>query len=168
MKKLVKSLFAIALCALCACGPTKQDAANFNNALMAEQKAVLEKYDAFKESFDTYLPEKMDNSKAELIAQLKKSQQIVENTDAIAGGENLKQATADYIATCLDVATQEGVELVRIYKVPENEFTEQLRDEFDGIMRNAETKVLEAHKKLNDAQEDFANKNGLKLQKNLQ
>lgn len=158
-------LMAVLLFSVAACGPSREEAAAFNDSIINEQKAVIETYDALLESYDTYEGEKMDAALENFTAQIKRSLTAVNNISSISGGDKLKQAAGDCFAVYLSVAENEAPEMVRLYKVPEGDFTTDMRVQWDGIYKSVDTKLKDADKKFIEVQTKFADDFKLTLDK---
>jgi hypothetical protein len=162
MKKLtyILAIFAVVLSS---CKPSQQEAADFNDKIMSEQKKVVTKYDELLETYDTYVAKKMDDALLEFESQIQASIFEVKNIPDIVGGEELKEAVLDYFEVYQSVAKDEAPELVRLYKVPENEFSGEMRVQWDSKYKEVDTKLKEADKKLQAVQNSFAENFHLKL-----
>lgn len=147
------------------CGPSREQAADFSNSLILQQKQVVEKYDELVKSYDTYNSEKMDSQLVTFLNQLSESENIVKNSNGFDGADDLKNAFLDYIATNRSVAENEVRELIRIYKIPEEEFTTAHHNQWNDIFKVADNKIKTAEKKFIDAQKVFAEKFQLSLRK---
>ena len=161
MKMKIAKYFSMALLlavlmALSACKPTPKEAGDFNNQLMEQQKAVVLKYDELLETFDTYVPAKMDAALIALTEQIAVSRRNVNNIVMIEGGETLHQEVLNYIDV-YDAAGGDFEYLVRLYKVPENEFTPEIRIQWDARYKDVDTRIKEAAKHLKEVQAAFAN-----------
>ncbi|MBO7462980.1 MAG: hypothetical protein J6T96_10340 [Bacteroidales bacterium] len=154
-KFLSAALLLIMAAMLSACGPTSKEAGMYNDMLMEQQKAVVIKYDELLESFDTYVPEKMDAALMALTNQIDDSRTQVNQITAIVGGENLKNEVLEYL-TVLNAATTDFEYLVRLYKKPENEFKPEDRIDWEARYKDVDSRIKEAATKLKDVQHTFA------------
>ncbi len=157
MEKLRIVIVVMLAAALSACKPTPKEAGAFNNDLMAQQKAVVVKYDQLLETFDTYVSEKMDAALVVLMDQVAESQANVQELTPIVGGENLKQEVLNYISVFEDVTNNDLDYLVRLYKLPENEFTAEVRLQWETRYKDVDTRIKEASARLKEAQKEYAN-----------
>jgi len=158
-------VFILALTLFFSCKPSPKDAAVFNDRLMSEQKKVIIKYDELLETYDTYVAKKMDAALLEFQEQVDNSIATIKTIPAIKEGENLKDAILEYLAVYKGVAEDESQELVRLYKVPENEFSPEMRVTWDSKYKAVDTKLKEADKKLQAVQASFAENYHLHLAK---
>ncbi len=149
---------------LSACSTTTpKRAAQYNDIVMTQQKELVIKYDKMLESFDTYVGSKMDAAYNDLISQLQYTKHELKAIETPDGCEELRDAVLDYAST-YDVFVEESLPmLISIYKRPENEFTPDLRIEWENTYKDMDSKLKEAGKKLNQAQEKFANDFKLKV-----
>ena len=155
-KIIVMALSMIMAMTLISCRPTSKQAGEFNDKLMAQQKAVVLKYDALLETFDKYVPEKMDAALLALSSQIADSKDEINRVETIEGGENLKNEVLNYLSVLDNAATSDFEYLVRLYKVPENEFTPEVRIDWEARYKEADTRIKEAAKQLKQVQASFA------------
>lgn len=162
---LATALSLIIATILMSCKPTPKQAGEFNDQLMAQQKAAVLKYDALLETFDTYVPEKMDAALVALSTQIEDSRSEVNQLQMIEGGEALKNEVLNYLSVLDNAAATDFEKLVRLYKVPENEFTPEIRIEWERIYKEADSRIKEAAKQLKNVQADFAQYFNLRIVK---
>lgn len=147
---------ALGLALLSACKPTPKEAGRFNDLLMEQQRAVVVSYDRLLETFDTYVPKKMDGAFAALVEQLAASRAVVEGVVPVSGGEALKDEVLRYFAVMEDAADNDIEYLVRVYKLPENEFTAEVRQQWDSKYKDVDRRIKEAAACLRGVQSRFA------------
>ena len=158
-------LLALVMTVFSACKPSPQTAADYNDCLMSEQKKVVVKYDELLETYDTYIPKKMDDALLNFEIQVDNSIAAITETEAILEGEKLKAAVLEYLEVYRSIAEEEAQELVRLYKVPENEFSPEMRVAWDSKYKAVDTKLKAADKKLQEVQKEFAENFNLQLSK---
>ena len=163
MRKLLLILSAALF--LVSCGPSRREAADYNDRVIELQRLVIASYDALLETYDNYVPSQMDKALHAFEDQIDNSQNALNAIPVIAGGEGLKAALSEYFDTYRSLAQNESRDLVRLYKVPENEFTSDIRVQWDAIYKVCDDKAKSADKKLRAAQQDFADSFGLTLNK---
>lgn len=149
---------------LSSCQPTPKEAANYNDHLMEQQKAVVIKYDELLETYDTYVPQKMDDALFAFQSQVENSVYTVRNSVELSGGSSLKEALLNYLEVYQTIANEDAPELVRLYKIPENEFTPEMKAIWDGKYKAIDQRIKDAALLLKDEQESFAKKFNLKIQ----
>ncbi|MCR5454414.1 MAG: hypothetical protein K6F33_05450 [Bacteroidales bacterium] len=156
MKKILLASVAVLFVVLSACKPTPKEAGNFNDMLMAQQKALVIKYDKLLETFDTYVPAKMDEAYLALMEQVERSKTNVAAIPSIEGGEQLKQEVLNYISVIDDVTINDIEYLVRVYKLPENEFSSEVRLQWDARYKDVDARIKDAATHLKEVQAGFA------------
>ena len=150
---------------LFSCKPTSKQAGAFNDRLMEQQKAVVLKYDELLETFDTYVPEKMDAALLALNTQIDISKDEVNKVETLPGGELLKAEVLNYLTVLSDAAATDFEYLVRLYKMPENEFTPEVRISWDTRYKETDTRIKDAASQLKAVQAAFAEDFNLKINK---
>jgi hypothetical protein len=156
MKRLIY-IPALLLTLLISCKPSPKEAAAFNDRIMSEQKKVVMAYDGLLETYDSYVPRKMDSALIDFENQALESIDNVRAVVPVIEGEALKNAVLEYLEIYKSVAQNEAEELVRLYKVPENEFTPEIRIQWDARYKDVDTRIKEAAKHLKEVQAAFAN-----------
>ena len=155
-KIIVMALSMIMAMTIISCRPTSKQAGDFNDRLMAQQKAVVLKYDALLETFDKYVPEKMDAALLALSSQIADSKDEINRVETIEGGENLKNEVLNYLSVLDNAASTDFEHLVRLYKMPENEFTPKVRIEWENRYKEADTRIKDAATRLKEVQAAYA------------
>jgi hypothetical protein len=148
---------------LWSCRPTSKQAGAFNDRLMEQQKAVVLKYDKLLETFDTYVPEKMDAALLALSSQIADSKDEVSRVETMEGGENLKNEVLNYLSVLDNAASTDFEHLVRLYKMPENEFTPKIRIEWETRYKEVDSRIKEAAARLKEVQAAYAEDFNLKI-----
>lgn len=147
---------------------SRSDAAEYNDQIVKYQYLVVQSYDKLLVSFENYNPQLMDKALDDLLAQISSSRQAVSNLKDITDGSDLKNAAIEYFDIYEQVINSQAKELIRLYKFPEEEFTPQMRVQWDGIYRSVDQQLKEADKKIMAAQMIFASNYKLTLNKNAE
>ena len=156
VKIITMALSLIMAMTIISCRPTSRQAGTFNDGLMEQQKAVVLKYDELLETFDTYVPEKMDAALLAFTTQIEESRNEINRIEVIEGCENLKNEVLNYLSVRDNAATSDFEYLVRLYKVPENEFTPEIRIDWEARYKEVDSRIKEAAKRLKEVQAAFA------------
>jgi len=142
---------------------TPKKAAEYNDNVMRHQRELVVKYDKMLESFDTYVGSKMDAAYDELLSEVAYTKYEVGQMETPDGCEGLRDAVLEY-AESYDVFIKESLpRLIYIYKLPENQFTPEVRMEWENTYKDMDSKLKEAGKKLAQAQQQYANDFKLKI-----
>ncbi|MBR4324034.1 MAG: hypothetical protein IKP73_00750 [Bacteroidales bacterium] len=162
---LTVALLLTVFAAIMSCKPTPKVAGDFNDQLMREQKAVVLKYDELLETFDTYVAAKMDAALIALSSQIESSKDNVNSIITIDGGDALKDEVLNYLSVFENVTADDLEYLVRLYKVPENEFTPEIRIQWDTRYKDVDTRIKDASARLKEVQAAFAENFNLQIVK---
>ncbi|MCQ2973985.1 MAG: hypothetical protein MJ211_04170 [Bacteroidales bacterium] len=157
--------FLMFVCVLTSCGPTRQEAADYNDRVIELQRLVITKYDALLETYDTYVASKMDDALIEFEEQIDLSEKAVKAIPIIESAEYYTAEILNYFEVYKSIAENESRELVRLYKVPENEFSSEMRVQWDALYKQSDDKAKAADKKLQEVQTKFAEQFNLVLNK---
>jgi len=146
------------------CGPNRDEAAEYNNNLLKHQKQIAEKVEALMIAFENYIPQEMDAAHTNLLKQINESVESVTSATELKGSEEFKKATLDLFNTYLSVAESEYREMIRIYKIPENEFTQDARNQWDELYKVSDDKIEKSLQNLVQVQKEFAEKYNLTIE----
>ncbi len=144
---------------------TPKKAAQYNDMVMQHQREIVVKYDKMLESFDSYVGSKMDAAYEELNGQVAYTKYELGNMETPSGCEDLRDAVIRYSETYDEFLSEALPKLIAIYKRPENEFTPEMRLEWESTYKDMDSKLKEAGKVLSNAQANFAKEFNLKVSK---
>lgn len=160
MKKIAIRIAALLMvvAAACGCSSSELKTQNDTTTLSAINRNVDSVYNALKQSYETFQPAEMDRAldgfnKYLAEASLKLSEIKVEKDC-----QQLHDAVSSKVGVMLSVASNEAKEQVRIYKIPDSDFTAELRQQWDDISATVDKKVSAANAKVNQAIETINQK----------
>lgn len=160
LKKTLK-IIAVAMLATATigCGGRSEEQMKADAAsLMAVNHNVDSVYNQLKQSYETFQAAEMDRALEGF------NKYLVEATSTLSGMnvgpecQQLHQLLTKKVGTMLSIASNEAKEQVRIYKIPDSDFTDELRQQWDNISAAADKKVSEANTKVNQAIETINQK----------
>ncbi len=156
MAKII-NLFALTvlITLLVSCKPSKDDAIKYNDALVNEEIRVIEAEKAFSDAVINNKQEELDNLYNAFLKQIETSITVVSEIKSLGGDSKFKDATLSLLTTYKSVVKQEYAEVLKIAKVPDEEYTE----EHNNKMNEISTKI--------DEMLDKEVQNFLKAQKEL-
>ncbi|MBN2681697.1 MAG: hypothetical protein JXR58_04265 [Bacteroidales bacterium] len=163
----MKKLFAILtmlLFMVCSCGPTAKEAAEYNNAIVTQQKIVLEKVSELDNAIGNFDNNKMDKALKDLEESLGKALAEIKSLEDVDGCEGFKKASISYFETFNNLISEHYPALMTIFRLPPENYTsteEQMADSIQNI-------INEKHKQSQDefikAQSEFAKKHNIELE----
>lgn len=163
MKKVFGLLSLVIVMMLVACGPTPEQAAAYNDKIIDEQIAIVDKIDALVESYQYYVPADMDAAYSSAMNQVTTGITNVTALEDFDGKTEFKDAALELFNAYKTVLESEHREMVQIYKIPDEQFTEDHYSKWDNLAKQADSKMEEAFNKFGKAQDDFAAKYKLVL-----
>jgi hypothetical protein len=86
---------------------------------------------------------------------LTSAKETVQNFNSGSDVSKLQAVIIEKIDVMKSIAENESVEQVRLYKIPDTEFTTELRNKWDGIAKNVEQKINEVNKKVEDTRNEL-------------
>jgi hypothetical protein len=163
MKKVFGFLSLVVVMMLVACGPTQEQAAEYNDQIIDQQIAIVDRIDVLVESYQYYIPADMDKAYNDAVNQVNKGIETVTALDKFDGKTDFKDAALELFNGYKAALENEHKEMVRIYKIPDETFTEEHYQQWDKLAEEADRKMEEAFNKFGKAQDEFAAKYKLEL-----
>jgi hypothetical protein len=157
--KTLKSLTLIAVSALglFSCSPTPQQI----KASAEEQITVNKGLDSvlrnLDEAYQSYHAPTMDAALESLNVYLDNARIKMQQIKPLSENQKLTEAIEEKISLMKSIAQNEAVEQVRIYKLPDTSFTDDLRKKWDDLDNNVKQKVNQATQKVENAYQEIQN-----------
>ncbi len=164
MKKTSLLLFAVLIGFLSACGPTPEEAAKYNDKIIAEQSEIVLKIDALIETYTTFINPDIQAAYDEAVAQVNGSITVVEGMGEFDKSNVYKEDVLALLNSYKSILEIEHKEMVRLYSLPDTAFTQEHSLKWDNLATESDTKTQEAIEKFKLAQQKFAENNKLNLE----
>jgi hypothetical protein len=168
MKKTITLfLFAVVAMTVTSCGPTKEEAIDYNDKIINEQVAIIDKidkvYDALKNFKDAY---GMDYAYAEALKQVETGTEIVTKLDKFGGTTEFRDEALKLFGTYKSVLENELKKMIDITKLSDDiYFTTNAEAEFNKLSDVSFKKMDMGLKEFNTIQKAFANKYKFEIEK---
>lgn len=166
-KKFIYTFALLAVILLSQCGPTMQDAIDYNDELIAEETDVIDKIndlDVAMNDWDNPAGVKLALDAAK--TQLDKSMKAVETMGDFDGN-------SEFINSCLDLFKvfksqlndeyQRKYEIIKIYNETPEKYTTVEENEYNNLNTQLDDEYYPAFDRFSKAQEDFAAEWGFTL-----
>lgn len=138
------------------CGPTIQDAINYNKKIIADQFLVINDINKLEEEFKTYNPEKIEPALEQAKLQVAKA---ISNLKQI-GGFNEKtdfyDATMKLYKLFESQLNNEYAEQLEIYKLSDQEYTNEKRKRYNELLEKISKDYNVVNELFIKAQQNFA------------
>jgi hypothetical protein len=161
-KTLLLSLIVMTI--LVACGPTPKQAAEYNDKIMDIQFNIVQSIDKLNETYQFYIPTEMDAAWNKSLEVITKGIETVTAMEKFDGKTEYKDAALEFFKAYKGIIETEHKEMVNIYKIPDENFTEQHLAQWDKLFEQADSKMEVATEKFGKIQDEFAKKYKLDLQ----
>lgn len=170
MKNFVKVILVLfaATFMLSACAPTKEDAMNYNDKIIQEQKKIVqsekELISAIKQNLTkgSTLEDLLD----ELSTQVDASIKVVEELGNLGKDASFKDAAIAFLTTYKDVVDNEYEDWLKNLRTPDELITENVLYEEEELVHAINRKLDKANNLFLDAQKEFATKYDFRLADN--
>ncbi len=164
MKKRYNILLACSLIlALTSCGPSKEEAINYNDQIISEQKMIADKINILNNSLTQDAPGLMDEAYRQVLIQLDSGTVNVAKMGDFDGKTDFREASLKLFAVYKSVLQGEFKTMIDILKNSGAEIPPQAKDQFLSIREQASKKIENGLKEFRRAQDEFADKYGLVL-----
>lgn len=169
MKKLtfVPMFLAVFAFVLASCGPTKNDAIDYNDKIIREQKKIIqvekELIDAIKKNL--IKGNTLDDIMAEFTAQIEDSRKVIEELGNLGSKSEFKDAALAFLDAYKDVVDNEYKKWLVNIRIPDEEVTADVLYEEDELIASINRKLDKANSDFIGAQKDFCAKWDIVLNK---
>jgi hypothetical protein len=167
----MKKTFTLVLCViltmmLTSCGPTKEEAISYNDKIINEQVAIIDKIDKLFDALQDFKNHNgLDYAYAEALKQLETGTGIVSKLEKFDGSSEFRDETLKLFGTYKSVLETELKRMIDIIKLPDDLYTEDAKDEYNKLKDVSAKKMEQGLKDLNTVQKSFATKYKFEIEK---
>lgn len=154
----------ISILFLVACKPTPEEGIKYNDKIIAEQTAVMEKVNGLDRALKNYVPEEMDKAYNDLNSQLDLSIKNVQAMDKFDGKNNFKDVTVEYFKEIKAGLENEMKKVVELSKLPEDQYTEKEEKMVNELFQKNIDRTSKGQEKFEKFQRDFATQYKFKIE----
>jgi hypothetical protein len=164
MKKIYFILtFVVAVFLLNSCAPTPEEAAAYNEKIIAEQKVIVDKIIALDEVLNNFYDNKIDEAYNAALTQTNTSITNLENMEKFDRSSEYKDAALVLFKEYKTILDNEYLERVRNSKIPMEEYTQANLDEATNLATESSDKITKAETVFEEAQNAFSKKYNIEL-----
>jgi len=150
---IISAIFAVTLFA---CGPTTEQAIDYNDAIIAEQKLVLNKENQLINIIANNQQDQINSMHKELLDQIDNSIRTVNELKGHSKFNGFRDATLALFKVYKEVVEGEYAEVIKIAQLPDEEYTKEADDKIMEVSGQIDSKLEKALNDFGDAQEKFA------------
>jgi hypothetical protein len=145
MKKLMIALALLVFASVfSACGPTPEEGIAYNDAIIDEQEILMDKINAVYESFVNYEDMAgMDNALTAAQQQAVTALDNVKKMEAFDKKTDFRDAAITLFEIYKSVTLNELPQVIALYKLPEDQYTQEKKDEADKLIDQSIAKMDE-------------------------
>jgi len=154
---------AILMTLIVSCKPSKEDAIKYNDALVNEEVLVIKAESAFSDAVINNKHEDVDNLYNAFLKQIETSISVVNNIKPLGNDSKFKDATLSLLTTYESVTKNEYAEVLKIAKVPDEEFTQEHNNKMNELSKKIDNKLDKEVQNFLKAQKELANKYNITL-----
>lgn len=159
LKKALK-IIAVAMIATAtvSCGGSEEQLKADAASLIAVNHNVDSVYNALKQSYETFQATEMDRALEGFNKYLAEAESALGAMNVVPDCQTLHQLLSQKVQTMRSIAANEAKEQVRIYKIPDTDFDEELRKQWDDLSAAVDKKVTDSNDKVKQAIETINQK----------
>jgi hypothetical protein len=145
------------------CKPSKDDAIKYNDALVNEEILVIESESAFSDAVVNNKQEELDKLYNAFSKQIQLSILKVTVIKPLGGDSKFKDATLALLNAYASVAKEEYAEVLKIAKVPDEEYTEEHNNRMNELSKKIDDKLDKEVQNFLNAQKELTAKYNIVL-----
>lgn len=165
-KNLFYSLLLIVVVFITSCGPTVEDAIKYNDNIIAEETAIIDKINTLDNEFRTYDPLLIEPALDSALIQVNHSIGVLEGIKDFDGTKEFKAQTLEFFKMFKSQLENEYSEMLKIYKLPEDKYTTAEEDRYNELIKKIDDEYKAQFEKFSNTQKAFADKYGFTLTDN--
>jgi len=154
-------IFASLVSLFYACGPTPQQARQFNDDVIVQQKAVIDVINTLEEAIGSYDPQKIEPALNAAAVQIDKSLEILKGMKNIDEETDFFPLTIQLVELFKNQVGNEYKKILEQYKLPEDEYDE---DATNALLKSIDDGYNPLAEKFFASQQAFADKYGFELE----
>lgn len=148
---------------LTSCGPSKEEAINYNDQIINEQAQIANKINSLNNSLTQDAPGLMDEAYLQALIQLDSGTVNIAKMDDFDGRSEFREACLKLFAVYKSVLQGEFKTMIDILKNSGAEINPEAKDQFHSVNEQASKKMEYGLKEFRSVQHEFADKYGLVL-----
>ncbi len=157
MKKLITISSALILFLMFSqCGPTSEQAMEYNDKLITDQLAVINAINDVDNAFTTYDPAKIEPAIIVAKNKVEESMKALEELGGFNETTEFKDATMSLYKLFKEQLENEYSEQLQIYKLPEEEYTTEKQDRYNELQKLIDDKYTLVSNKFVAIQVEFS------------
>lgn len=167
MKKFFTITFiGILTSVLISCGPTKEEAIDYNDKIINEQVAIIGKINKLYDALENYTDHSgMDMAYQNAINQVKTGVVVVENMKKFGGSTEFRDAALILFGTYQSVLDNEFKRMIELQKYPDELYTTEVKNEYAKLNDVSFKKMDDGLIELKVIQAKFADKYKFEIKK---
>jgi len=164
MKKITILLGFILVLFLTQCGPTTEQARQYNDKLIAEELSVMNTINAVDNAFATYKPELIESAIKKALKQIEISSEAVKKIGDFAENSKFKDETLNLFNLFKKQLKSEYAEQLELYKLSDSEYTKKEENRFNELQTRLDEEYTKVFNEFSETQDSFAAKWGFVLE----
>jgi hypothetical protein len=152
----MKLLPSVMLIFMVSCRPSVKEAIAYNESIVAYHVNIDKKLAFLADTYDNYVSKEMDTAYVIALSAVREGIDSVSNMEAFHGDESYKKAALDLFATYKSVIETEHAQIIKLLKLPAEQYQQKEINEFDRLKESADKKIREKIDEVAKIQAEFA------------
>lgn len=146
------------------CGPNSQQAVDYNDEVVAQQKLIVKELNSLEEAFVNFNPTDMDKAYTLASKQINKSLNVINKMAPFNEKSDLKDAAIKLMGEYNSVIKNEYVAIIALNKLPESRFGKAEEVKLKNLSKTIDTKLSTALTEFGKQQTAFSSKYNFELE----
>ena len=165
MKKTIPFIMiALFVGILSSCGPTSDQAVDYNDKIINEQIAIFEKMELLIDAYENYQPDLMDAAYEVTLTQITKSSANVEALADFDGSTTFRDAGVTLFKLYKSVLENEHKQIIELLKLPDSQYGDAEVKLTGDLSEAADEKINSGIEDLDVIQKEFATKYNFEIE----
>ena len=159
MKKTIPFIMiALFVGILSSCGPTRDQAVDYNDKIINEQIAIFEKMEQLIDTYENYQPDLMDAAYEKTLTQINQSIKNIEALPEFDGSTTFRDAGVTLFKLYKSVLENEHKQIIKLLKLPDSQYGDAEVKQTGDLSDAADEKINQGISNLDLIQSEFAMK----------
>lgn len=157
MRNFTNTLLFLLSVFLISCGPTKEQAIDYNDKIIAQDDSISAKIEKLVETYDKFVPAEMDKAYSNAMAETQKGIDFANKLKPFDNDSSFKNGALELFNAYKSVLEVQHKRIIELLKLPESEYGDAQVAEFEKLIESANKQMDVEIDKLIAVQENFAN-----------
>jgi len=156
MRNFTSTLLFLSTIFLIACGPTKEQAIDYNDKIIAQDDSISAKIEKLVATYDKFVPAEMDKAYSDAMSEAQKGIDFANKLKPFDNDSSFKNGALELFNAYKSVLEVQHKKIITLLKLPESQYGDAQVAEFEKLIEEANSKMDVEIDKLIAIQDKFA------------